>query len=165
MVSITFKFSEYMGKAIRGYHHHSLRFWISNGIGIAVLLFEFAVYLMTGTESLMWIGLLLIFVLALSYVGSCYLRPMRYVSDKRYSKLFTLTVSDEEVSLKSEDANSEAKWEFIRKVWETNEFYYIFLDKRQFWIVPRDRFADQAQEELFRQIVSRHSKINTGLIR
>jgi hypothetical protein len=165
MVSITFRFSDYMSKGIRGYHHHSLRFWISTGIGLVVLLFEFVVYLLTGTESLLWIGLLLLFVLALSYVGSCYLRPMRYVSDKRYSKLFTFSVSDEEVSLKSEDVNSEAKWEFIRKVWETDKFYYIFLDKRQFWIVPRDRFIDQSQEDLFRQIVRHHRKINTGLIR
>ncbi|MCD9020875.1 YcxB family protein [Cohnella silvisoli] len=165
MVELTFKLSDYMSKGIRDYHHHSLRFWISNGIGLAVFLFEIIFYWMTGTTSLLWIGLLLLFVLALSYVGSCYIRPMRFSSDKRYSKLFTLSIGDEEVSLNSEDANSQAKWEFIRKVWETDKFFYVFLDKRQFWIVPRDQFSDKGQEDLFRQIVGKHQKIQTGLIK
>lgn len=165
MVDITFKYNEYMIKALRGYQHHSLRFWISNAIGLAVVLLEIIAYFITSNTNLLWFGLAVFIILAFSYATAAYFQPKRFASDSRYSKDFTMSVSDDEIRLSSEDVNSEANWSFVKKVWETEQFYYLFLGKRQFWVVPRDRFSDSAHEEQFRQIVSRHQTIRKGLIR
>ncbi len=165
MVEVAFKYNEYMSKALRDYHHHSLRFWISNIIGLAIVLAEIIAYFMTSNAALLWIGLFVFVLIAISYVTSCYVQPARYRSDPRYNKLFTLAIDDEVIKLTSDEVNSEATWEFVKKTWATDKFYYLFLGKRQFWIVPKDRFADKAQEEQFKQIVNRHRKIHQGLIR
>lgn len=165
MVDITFKYSEYMGKAIRGYHHNSLRFWVSNGIGLAIVLLEIIMYSQNSNSKLLWIALFVILALGASYAASCYLQPSRFTSDPRYNKLFTLSVGDEKIQLKSEDLQSETDWSRVKKVWATDRFYYLFLDKREFWVLPRDRFADSAQEEQFKQIVGKHHAINKGLIK
>ncbi|QMV43150.1 YcxB family protein [Cohnella cholangitidis] len=165
MIDITYKYNEYMGKAIRGYHHNSLRFWISNVLGLAIVLLEIIMYSQTSNQKLLWIAFFVLLVLGFSYVTSCYLQPAKFMSDARYNKPFTLSVGDEQIRLHSEDLHSDAAWSTVTKVWATDKFYYLFLDKRQFWIIPRDRFADQAQEEQFKQIASRHRKINRGLIR
>ncbi|RKP53097.1 YcxB family protein [Cohnella endophytica] len=165
MVDITFKYSEYMIKALRGFHYNSLRFWLSNGIGLAVVLLEIVAYSITSNTTLLWIALAVLAILAFSYATALYLQPMRFANDPRYNKLFTLSIGDEDIRLSSEDVSSESNWSQITKVWATKQFYYLFLDKRQFWIVPRDRFADSAQEEQFKQIVSRHQTIRQGLMR
>ncbi|WP_239615965.1 YcxB family protein [Cohnella mopanensis] len=165
MIDITFKYNEYMGKAIRGYHYNSLRFWISNGLGLAIVLLEIIMYTQTSNPKLLWIALVVLLVLAFSYFTSCYLQPTKFSKDPRYSKLFTLSVGDEDIRLHSEDLSSDTTWASVNKVWMTDKFYYLFLDKRQFWIVPRDRFADAAQEDQFKQIAGRRHKINRGLIK
>jgi hypothetical protein len=154
-----------MGKAIRGYHYNSLRFWISNGLGLAIVLLEIIMYSQTSNPKLLWIAFFVLLVLAFSYVTSCYLQPAKFSKDPRYNKLFTLSVGDEEIRLHSEDLSSDTTWAVVNKVWATDKFYYLFLDKRQFWIIPRDRFADAAQEEQFKQIAGRRHKINRGLIK
>ncbi|RED65005.1 YcxB family protein [Cohnella lupini] len=165
MVEVTFKYNEYMSRALRDYHHHSLRFWISNIVGLGIVLAEIIAYFMTSNTTLLWIGLFVFVLIAVSYVTSCYLQPARYNSDPRYNKMFTMAIGDEVIRLTSDDVNSEATWEFVKKAWATDKFYYLFLGKRQFWIVPRDSFANKAQEEHFKQITERHRKINQGLIR
>ncbi|TVY01165.1 YcxB family protein [Cohnella terricola] len=165
MIDITYKYSEYMTKAIRGFHHNSLKFWISNGLGAAIALAELILYFNSSNAKLLWIALIVLLLLAVTYYLTCVVQPARFASDSRYNKPFTLSIGETDLRLKSEDLDSQAAWSDIRKVWETNRFYYLFLDNDQFWVAPKDQFADKAQEERFREIASRHRPIRQGLIR
>ncbi|MFC5404964.1 YcxB family protein [Cohnella soli] len=164
-MNISYKYSDYLAKALRGYHYHSMRFWLSNGLGIAIVLLEIIAYLSTSNQSLLWIAFFVLVILGLSYVASVFWQPAKLSTDPTYHKTFTLTVSEDNIRLSSEDVNSETTWDRVQSVWETKAFYYIFLSKKQFWVVPRDRFANAEEQEHFRRIVGERQVIRSGLIR
>ncbi|MFC5470703.1 YcxB family protein [Cohnella suwonensis] len=164
-MNITYKYSDYLTRALRGYHHNSLRFWLSNSLGLAVILLEIVAYAFTSNASLLWIALFVLVILGLSYVTAAFWQPAKLSTDPTYRKTFAISVGEDDIRLSSEDVNSEASWDLVKSVWETKAFYYIFLGKKQFWIVPRDRFDNAEEEERFRRIVGKHREIRSGLIR
>lgn len=165
MVDITYKYSEHMTKAIRDYHHHSLRFWVSNGIGLAIVLLEIVLYFTKSNLNMLWIALLVLVLLALLYFITCYVQPNKFASDARYAKPFTLSADECSLRLKSDDLDTTVPWNDIRKVCETDRYYFLFLDQTQFWIAPKEAFSGREQEDLFRELAGRYLTINRGLIR
>jgi len=154
-----------MTKAIRDYHHHSLRFWVSNGIGLAIVLLEIVLYFTKSNLNMLWIALLVLVLLALLYFITCYVQPNKFASDARYAKPFTLSADERSLRLKSDDLDNTVPWNDIRKVCETDRYYFLFLDQTQFWIAPKEAFSGREQEDLFRELAGRYLTINRGLIR
>jgi hypothetical protein len=142
-----------------------MRFWVSNGIGLAIVLLELILYIRSSNAYMLGIALFVLVLLGLSYLLSGYVQPRKFASDKRYAKPFTLTAGETDIRLKSEDLDKQTKWSDIRKVWETPRYYLLFLDETQFWIAPKEVFESREQEEQFRQIVGQHQTIRRGLIR
>jgi len=165
LVDITFKYSEHMTKALRDYQLNSFRFWISNAIGLAIALVEFILYLNSSNERMLWIALIVLALLAVTYFMSTVAQPRKAASDPRYDKPFTLSIGELDLRLSSADLDSPSSWNDIRKVWETANFYYLFLDASQFWIAPKSAFESREQEQKFRELANKYHVIRKGLIR
>jgi len=162
---MTFKYSEHMTRALRDYQHHSFRFWISNAIGLAIVLAELILYFSTSNRNMLWIALLVLVFLGFAYLLTGYVQPKKAASDKRYDKPFTLSVGETELRLSSEDLDNTTSWKNIRATWETDRYYFLFLDQTQFWIAPKAAFASSEDERRFREIAGRHHAVRKGLIR
>lgn len=165
MIDLTYNYSSHMAKAVRDYHHHSLRFWLSNGIGLAIVLLEVVLYFTSSNLNMLWIALLVLVLLGALYVIMCYVQPNKFASDARYAKPFTLSADERTLRLKSDDLDNTVPWSDIRKICETSRYYFLFLDQTQFWIAPKETFSDREQEERFRELAGRYLTINRGLIR
>jgi len=165
MIDIAYTYSDHMTKAVSEYHHRSRKFWLSNGIGLAIVLLEFILYFKTSDEKMLGIALFVLLLLGISYFLICYVQPRKFANDGRYAKPFTLSIGNEELRLRSEDFDNAASWSEIKKACETKSYYYLFLDRTHFWIVPKDAFGSHEQEERFKEIASRHLAISRGLLR
>jgi len=165
LVDITFKYSEHIRKALRDYQFNSLRFWISNAIGLAIAIVEFILYLNSSNERMLWIALIVLVLLAITYFMSIVVQPRKAASDVRYDKPFTLSAGDRDLRLTSADLDSPSAWNDIRKVWETADYYFLFLDSTQFWIAPKAAFESREQEQRFRELAEKYHVIRKGLIR
>lgn len=42
-----------------------------------------------------------------------------------------------------EGANSKAKWNYFVKVWENEDYYLLFHNKRQCWIIYKRALTDR----------------------
>ncbi|AIQ15015.1 YcxB family protein [Paenibacillus durus] len=165
MNSVSFRYSDFIKPSMRYYFYNTLRFRLMYLIGLVTLAFGCSVLSVSYSEILLLMSLFLLFLLTYVYLNYCYFAPMRVARDRRYHKIYTLSFSEEGVELKADDFKSQLNWQYIKKVWETKDLYYLFHDKRAFWILPKNKFISQEQEELFREIVSRNHRIQKGINR
>ncbi|WP_336787309.1 YcxB family protein [Paenibacillus sp. MMO-177] len=95
----------------------------------------------------------------------CIIHPRRIVKDRKLNGEFEYSFNSDNLELTVADGTSKVNWSYFAKVWENEHFYFLFHNKRQYWIVPKESFRDAKQEQLFRQIVQSHHPIATGVIR
>ncbi|WP_407946127.1 YcxB family protein [Paenibacillus athensensis] len=155
-----------MPQAIKTYFLNTLRYRLIIGIGLIALLLNSLVFLITYSKTALVVGLLLLFVIVVEGIRYYYVLPNKYRKNTLYSNLFSLTVTEQEIRFSSNESDSRVSWAYIKKVWETKDLYYLFLDKHQFWIVPKDQFASKEDHIQFREIVlTKHRQIYTGINR
>lgn len=150
---------------MREYFFKTLKYRLIYSFGIIVLIFSVFVLRVNFSTGLLFVCLFLLFLLIIMFVNICILSPVRFTKDRRYQKVFTLSYNENGVELRSEDLSSQIHWQYFKKVWETKQLYYLFHDKRQFWIVPKSKFASRDQEDVFRELVCKYHQIQTGVNR
>lgn len=106
-----------------------------------------------------------ILVAVLNYVTQVILNPRRMSKDINLRSPIEASFDASDFELKIADGVSKVGWSFFAKVWENKDYYFLFHNKRQYWIVPKEAFRDVEQEQVFRSIVQKHHPIRTGVIR
>ena len=92
--------------------------------------------------------------------------PRKYFrGDGKFRDRYELTISDEGVKLKTSQVDSKMAWSLYTKVVEGPDMYLLFYgkDTRMMTAVPKRCFSSNDQEQLFRDLVTRHITDHSGL--
>ncbi|WP_336772052.1 YcxB family protein [Paenibacillus sp. MMO-58] len=119
----------------------------------------------TNSRLLAVIAAAVVVLALLNYVTQCIVHPRRIVKDRKLNGEFEYSFNSDNLELTVADGTSKANWSNFAKVWENVHYYFLFHNKRQYWIIPKESFRNAEQEQLFRQIVQSHHPIATGVIR
>jgi len=92
--------------------------------------------------------------------------PRKYFrGDGKFRDRYQITFSDEGVQLKTSQVDSKMAWSLYSKVVEGRDMYLLFYgkDTRMMTAVPKRVFSSNDQEQLFRELVTRHITDHAGL--
>lgn len=76
-----------------------------------------------------------------------------YNSDPLLQEQQNFTVSGKGILLKSSSAEAEIKWEYIYVVYETKNYYYVYVAKNKAFIINKLFFSTQEQADNFKKIL------------
>lgn len=136
--------------------------WIFEVVFVFICIILAAV---TNSKILAVIAAAIIFVSILNYVTQVIVHPRRIMKVRNLNSRYEISFNSDDFELKAPEGASKVNWSFFAKVWENEHYYFLFHNKRQYWIVPKESFRSAEQEQLFRNIVQSHHKIATGVIR
>ena len=131
-------------------------------LGAAVILLSFL------TNSLIVIpGLVFVVLLeAALFYNVLVNTPRKYFrGDGKFRDRYELTFSDEGVKLKTSQVDSKMSWSLYSRVVEGRDMYLLLYgkDTRMMTAVPKRVFSSSDQEQLFRELVTRHITDHAGL--
>jgi hypothetical protein len=92
--------------------------------------------------------------------------PRKYFrGDAKFRDRYELTFSDEGVKLKTSQVDSKMAWSLYTRVVEGSDMYLLFYgkDTRMMTTVPKRVFSSTDQEQLFRELITRHITDHSGL--
>lgn len=96
------------------------------------------------------IGLLLFLFSLLK--GSIFCK-IRFTKDKKFNEEYEIVFSDLGLHFKTVSINSEIKWDYYTKAWETQKFFYLFYGKDVFSLFPKRAFLKDECIIEFRELV------------
>jgi hypothetical protein len=132
-------------------------------LGLVVVLLSFLM-----TDGLILLpGLLFValFEAALFY-NVLFTTPRKYFrGDGKFRDRYEITFSDEGVKLKTSQIDSKMAWSLYTRVVEGRDMYLLFYgkDTRMMTSVPKRAFTSNDQEQLFRELITRHITEHSGL--
>ena len=131
-------------------------------LGAGVILLSFL------TDSLMVIpGLVFVVLLeAALFYNVLVNTPRKYFrGDAKFRDRYQITFSDEGVKLKTSQVDSKMAWSLYTRVVEGRDMYLLLYgkDTRMMTTVPKRVFSSSDQEQLFRELVTRHITDHAGL--
>lgn len=91
------------------------------------------------------------------FKGSIYSK-IRFLKDKKFNDEYEINFNDQGIQFKTVSINSEIKWDFYSKVWETQKFFFLFYGKELFSLLPKRAFQNNENVIEFRELIKR--KIN-----
>lgn len=163
MVSISFYYKDYMKQALITYYKYTLKNRLFIAFCFCFVILDMVIYINLQSTMLLFIGLGVLLMMILDFLKIYFIYPRRFNRDEKSLVPVTLTINENEIIFDSKDANSKVQWSYIKKVWETRDFYYLFFDEKQYWIVPKDKFLTQTDHNQFRHITQNHHKIIQGI--
>src|ERR1043166_1240656 len=92
--------------------------------------------------------------------------PRKYFrGDGKFRDRYEITFSDEGVKLKTSQIDSKMAWSLYTRVVEGRDMYLLFYgkDTRMMTSVPKRAFTSNDQEQLFRELITRHITEHSGL--
>ena len=92
--------------------------------------------------------------------------PRKYFrGDGKFRDRYELTFSDEGIQVKTSQIDSKMAWSLYTKVVEGRDMYLLLYgkDTRMMTAVPKRVFSSNDQEQLFRELVTRHITDHPGL--
>jgi len=92
--------------------------------------------------------------------------PRKYFrGDGKFRDRYELTFSDEGIQVKTSQIDSKMAWSLYTKVVEGRDMYLLLYgkDTRMMTAVPKRVFSSNDQEQLFRELVTRHITDHAGL--
>jgi hypothetical protein len=98
----------------------------------------------------------------LALTGALCIFAMRYTSRQLRTvwegtpslrRSFTMTVSDDGITITEPLSRHEMKWFVFDRVTETQNLFLLYMSEHQFHIVPKRAFADAAQIDEFRAMI------------
>ena len=131
-------------------------------LGAAVILLSFL------TDP--WIiipGLVFVVLLEIALFYNVFVNtPRKYFrGDGKFRDRYELTFSDEGVQVKTSQIDSKMAWSLYTRVVEGRDMYLLFYgrDTRMMTAVPKRVFSSSEQEQLFRELITRHITNHAGL--
>src|SRR5262245_158810 len=114
-----------------------------------------------------WWGTVLLTSLFLGtlYYNALVLAPRRYFrGDPKVRDGYALSFSEEGVAFKTQHVDSKLAWSLYTKVIEGSDMYLLVYGKdvRMMTAVPKRVFVSSAQEQAFRELLSRHITEHTS---
>lgn len=101
------------------------------------------------------LNMVCVFVIAflLSNILSLYfIRPsLAYKKVKSITDSYDLTFFKDRIAFKSDKASTDFKWKIFKKLYETDEFFYLVQSKSSYTILPKRAFENEAAMELFKK--------------
>ncbi|MCM3629933.1 YcxB family protein [Paenibacillus glycanilyticus] len=165
METIQFNYGQHAGRAMKSLYFQTLRIrltWVFEIVlFVACTVFSIALH----SRPLALIAAMVIIVSVLNYVTQVIVHPRRIRKSRDLNGQFEISFDANDFELKMSEGASKVEWGFFSKVWENKQYYFLFHNKRQYWIVPKEAFRNAEQEQLFRSIVQSHHQIATGVIR
>ena len=144
------------------------RLYLFSSPGILVRMAVFFALLMLGVATLtilvgdfpLWASILLAVLVEASLLYNILVRaPVQYFrGDGKFRDKFEVTFSDEGIAVKTNQIDSKLAWSLYTKVVEGADQYLLIYGKelRMITIIPKKAFANQIQEDAFRNLVKRH---------
>jgi len=86
----------------------------------------------------------------------------------KFRQEFNLQFSEDGLLFRFKGGESKLAWTFYSMVWETPRFYFLRYDNSFFTLIPKRVFTSEAQESVFRDLLSRKigdSEIQQSLAR
>jgi ABC-type transport system involved in cytochrome bd biosynthesis fused ATPase/permease subunit len=148
-------------KIIRIYHLSDKRLWIVIGLfGIPQLCCSISIIIQNGFSAGIYPFLLaLLFPAFILYL--LVLVPLNFAQrakkDERLTSKTTWIVSDDQIIVKNDYADSKTSWDAFQKVIEARAYYLFFYQgkKNQFQMLPKRAFNTVDQELAFQKMVSK----------
>jgi len=115
-----------------------------------------------------WFPIILFIVLfeAALFYNMLVTTPRKYFrGDAKFRDHFHLTFSDEGITVKTSQIDSKTAWSLYTKVIEGRDMYLLLYGKetRMMTAVPKRAFTSNDQEQLFRELVTRHVADHSSL--
>lgn len=107
----------------------------------------------------------ILFVLGLEIMKRTRWLPGKQMKDPRFDRDYHVSFNRNEITLSSDDLSAKVPFKQFIKVWENGQYYFLFHNNKQFWYLPKKAFQSPEQEKTFREYVSKHQTIRSGLIR
>jgi len=113
-------------------------------LGLALLYFTFLLALILAV-----VGGLLLFLTWLRY----FLWRRAFREAKRFNDDIAITMNDDSLHVESAEGKSDLKWGFYTWYLDTPEHVLLYMTKRNFSVIPKSAFQDDAQIQGFMNLV------------
>lgn len=120
-------------------------------VGIAVSIFNLIAF---GSDSIVWLMMAIIILADLLFGYMYFIVPkIQYKSAKKFADIENNYIfKDDELSTTSNNAqyngSSTMKYEMIFKVYESKDYFFIYINKMQAYIVDKSQIIDGTAEEI-----------------
>ncbi|GMK46001.1 hypothetical protein PghCCS26_31290 [Paenibacillus glycanilyticus] len=165
METIRFHYGQHAARAMKSLYFQTLRIRLTWVFEILLVITCFSLAVVTNSRLLAVIAAAVVVVALLNFVTHCIVHPRRIVKDRKLNGEFEYSFNSDHLKLTVTDGTSNVNWSHFAKVWENERYYFLFHNKRQYWIIPKESFRNSEQEQVFRRIVQSHHPITTGVIR
>ncbi|MDR1066108.1 MAG: YcxB family protein [Clostridiales bacterium] len=61
--------------------------------------------------------------------------------------------SKDNIRFRTQNVDSELKWDIYSELWESNDFYYLIQGPRLYTLIPKRAFINLALNQAFEEIV------------
>ncbi|CAN5233350.1 hypothetical protein BH10CYA1_BH10CYA1_08290 [soil metagenome] len=110
---------------------------------------------------------LTIFYVSVVVVAAFVIRPLLLKRNFRQSRIWQaeqdFSFNQDGIRIETEFSTTELKWKFFPEIWDTENAYLLFVEKRKFLIIPKRIFRGVDEQLSFEELV--HAEIpNTKLL-
>lgn len=167
MGEISFYYGDHIKKAAKLFYFKSLKI-------ILIYLLEGFLFLLCLILSILHSSLILFavsmgLILAMfsAYLSETIIIPNKLIQviDGKVKRKVIITFNSNGVERQTVDSHTKVSWTHFNKVWENKDYYLLFNNNKQYWIVPKIAFIDSSEEDKFRTYILNHHKITSGITR
>ncbi len=155
-VEIVFKYTQY--EYIKAYRQHLFMSKVASKINIILgsILVPFSLFnLFWSHFSLLSVILvtLVMVVAAIFFMLYFYIPKRHFKLTSKFQEEYKLLFSEEGIVFKTENINSNLKWDVYTEIWENKEFYFLVQNAHLYTILPKRAFASVADIEIFERVI------------
>lgn len=77
----------------------------------------------------------------------------KFKQTSKYHAEYTMIFSQNAIKWKTQNTESQLKWNIYSELWESNDFYFLIQGPRMYTLIPKRVFASQEEKQIFEEIV------------
>lgn len=165
MESINFTYGNHFSRVANLILFNSIKYRIILSLELLLFICCFLIALWSDANTLLYISFGVLAAMLLNVVSQVVIIPNKMAKDPKFNQQIEMSFDSESIELRVAEAASKVKWNYFEKVWENNDYYLLFHNKKQYWIIPKGSIKDSEQHDLLRNHIAKNHEIRSGIIR
>jgi hypothetical protein len=165
MESIKFTYGNHFSSVAKLLLYNSIKYRIILSLELLLFICCFVIAIWSDSNTLLYISFGVLATMLLNVVSQVVIIPNKMAKDPKFNQQIEMSCDSESIELRVAEAASKVKWNYFEKVWENNDYYLLFHNKKQYWIIPKGSIKDSEQHNLLRNHITKYHEIRSGIIR
>ncbi len=167
MGQIRYYYEDHIKKAAKSFYFKSLKMLLIYLFEGLLSLFCLILSVLNSSLILFAVSIGLILAMLSTYFSETIIIPNKLIQHKneKVKREVIMTFNSSGIERQTVDSHTKVSWTHFIRVWENKDYYLLFNNNRQYWIVPKKALVDTSEEDSFRTYILNHHNITSGITR